>query len=99
MNGLLGPTPLSTGVEGSPEEIAKETAYLQSKPEIKKAILADIKKSCKSAKFIRPYEVVSDIHLIFEPFTIVNGYLTQTLKVKRNVVSDNFKKEIDALYQ
>lgn len=33
-----------------------------------------------------------------EPFMISNGLLTQTLKTKRNIVSDRFAKEIDALY-
>jgi len=95
---VLGPTPQSTGVQGSAEEVARETALLNSKPEIKDAVLKEIKKASKGAKFIKSWEVVSDAILLFEPFSIANGYLTQTLKVKRNVVADAFKKQIDALY-
>jgi len=34
----------------------------------------------------------------FEPFTTSNGLITQTLKTKRNVVTEKFSEEIDALY-
>ena len=34
----------------------------------------------------------------FEPFTTTNGLITQTLKTKRNVVTERFSEEIDALY-
>lgn len=34
----------------------------------------------------------------FEPFTTTNGLITQTLKTKRNIVTEKFGKEIEALY-
>jgi len=95
---LVGLTPLTSGVEGSKQEIQNETAWLQSNPDIKAAVLKEIKRVCKAAKFIRPYEMVTNIHILLEPFTIPNGKLTQTLKVKKNVVTDEFSKEIQALY-
>ncbi|MEM7717509.1 MAG: long-chain fatty acid--CoA ligase, partial [Cyanobacteria bacterium P01_A01_bin.68] len=36
--------------------------------------------------------------LIPEPFTIENGLLTQTLKVRRNVVMERYENEIGNLF-
>ena len=44
------------------------------------------------------YEQVKRFTLLAEPFSIENGELTNTLKVKRNVVYDHYKNEIEAMY-
>ncbi|MBC7515084.1 MAG: hypothetical protein H7237_01400, partial [Alkalinema sp. FL-bin-369] len=36
--------------------------------------------------------------LLAEPFTIENGLLTQTLKVRRNVVTDRYADIINGLF-
>ena len=41
---------------------------------------------------------VRAIHLITSPWTIGDGSLTPTLKIKRRVIEDRFKEQIDALY-
>lgn len=44
------------------------------------------------------FEQVKRFTLLSEPFSIDNGELTNTLKVKRNVVYDHYKEEIEAMY-
>jgi long-chain acyl-CoA synthetase len=45
------------------------------------------------------YETPKKIALLEEEFTVQNGFLTPSLKVKRRVVQDRFKDLIDGLYQ
>jgi len=45
------------------------------------------------------YETIKDFYLTTEQFTIENGILTPTLKVKRKKVEEKYKKEITAMYQ
>ncbi|MGM9804160.1 MAG: AMP-dependent synthetase/ligase [Muribaculaceae bacterium] len=44
------------------------------------------------------YEQIKRITLLPTPFTMESGELTNTLKVRRNVVIKNYKKQIDAMY-
>ena len=44
------------------------------------------------------YEKVKYFILLPEPFSMENGELTNTLKVKRNVVCKRYAAEIDKLY-
>jgi long-chain acyl-CoA synthetase len=44
------------------------------------------------------YEIPKKFVFLEEDFTLDNGMLTQTLKLKRRVVVDQFKEEIDAQY-
>lgn len=44
------------------------------------------------------YEQVKRITLLPKPFTIESGELTNTLKIKRPVIAQNYKAEIDAMY-
>ncbi|KAK3145499.1 hypothetical protein QOZ80_3BG0253620 [Eleusine coracana subsp. coracana] len=42
---------------------------------------------------------VGPILIVDEPFTIDNGLMTPTMKVKRNKVTDKYRREIEALYR
>jgi len=44
------------------------------------------------------YERVRKFILLAEPFTVENGMMTPTLKVKRKIVEQTYSKEIEALY-
>lgn len=44
------------------------------------------------------YEKVVRFKLLHEPFSIQNGMLTNTLKVRRNILIEQFKEEIDNMY-
>jgi long-chain acyl-CoA synthetase len=45
-----------------------------------------------------PYEKVVKFKLLKEPFSIQNGMLTNTLKVRRNKLIEQFKEEIESMY-
>ncbi len=70
---------------------------LNSKP-IRDLFKKELNREISSRPGYRPDERVGPFALIEEPFTIENGLLTQTLKVKRAQVSDRYQETIDALY-
>lgn len=45
------------------------------------------------------YEQVKRFTILPRPFTMENGELTNTLKLKRRVVNENYKAEIDKMYE
>ncbi len=49
-------------------------------------------------KDLSPYEQVKKIVLLPDEFTIQTGELTPSLKIKRRVVSEQFKTEIESMY-
>ena len=44
------------------------------------------------------YELIKKFTLIKIPFTIETGVLTNTLKIKRTVITKKYKEQIDAMY-
>jgi long-chain acyl-CoA synthetase len=44
------------------------------------------------------YAQIRRLYLTLEPWTVKNGLLTPTLKVKRLAVEEHFRKEIDLFY-
>jgi long-chain acyl-CoA synthetase len=55
------------------------------------ALTADVKKA--TAGF-RGWEKVGAIYITLEPFTMANGQLTQSYKVKRAAVMDRYGNEL-----
>jgi len=45
------------------------------------------------------YEIPKRFLVLSEPFSLNNGMLTQTMKLKHNIVLDKLKDQIEALYQ
>lgn len=52
----------------------------------------------KTNKQLSPWETVKKFQLLENPLTIESGELTPTMKVKRNVVRDNYQDLIDVMY-
>ncbi len=52
----------------------------------------------KANKLLSPWETVKKFVLLEEPLTIESGELTPTMKVKRPVVLEKFKEEIESMY-
>lgn len=70
---------------------------LNSKP-IQDLFKKELKREVSARPGYRPDERVASFVLLDEPFTIENGLLTQTLKVKRPKVAEKYRDTIDALY-
>ncbi|WP_313313192.1 long-chain fatty acid--CoA ligase [Pulveribacter sp.] len=64
-------------------------------PQVLRAALARIERS--AAGFAR-YAVPRAVHLVREPWTIENGFMTPTLKLKRNNLVAHYGAAIEALY-
>jgi len=65
---------------------------------LKKFILKLKKKFKKIFQMQVDIEKIKKIQLIDENFSIENGLLTPTMKVKRKKVTEKYKKELENLY-
>jgi len=50
-------------------------------------------------KQLAPFEQVKRFRILHREFTIENGEVTATMKVRRQRVLENFRTELDSLYQ
>ncbi|MEO8633802.1 MAG: long-chain fatty acid--CoA ligase [Gemmatimonadales bacterium] len=73
---------------------ANEAALLASR-EATEQIEREVKKALRD---LAHFEMPRKVLLIPRDFTIENGELTPTLKVKRRIVEKNYSKEIEAMY-
>jgi long-chain acyl-CoA synthetase len=85
------------------ENYAKENSItfnnyveLLQEEEVKKVICNEIK---TSNLCLAPYEQVKSFALLAEPFTIENGLLTPTFKVRRNEIVKKYRDLIESLYK
>ena len=74
---------------GSEEEVARNE-------NVRNAISADVDILQKE---LASYERVRRFELLHEPFTVENGMMTPTMKVKRKVVEERYHELIESLYQ
>ncbi|KAJ3113550.1 hypothetical protein HDU96_003287 [Phlyctochytrium bullatum] len=87
------PGPAVPGAEPLPVviELCKSEKFRQ-------LVQKDMDKKAKSAK-LRGFEVVKAIYLEPEFFSIQNGMLTPTFKLKRNEAAKKYREVIDKLYE
>uniref|UniRef100_A0A7S4JM27 AMP-dependent synthetase/ligase domain-containing protein n=2 Tax=Odontella aurita TaxID=265563 RepID=A0A7S4JM27_9STRA len=71
--------------------LQKASEQLRKNDALKKALLGDMKTATKD---FRAYERVSDVYVTLEPFAMSNGLLTQSYKVKRDVVVNRYGDEL-----
>jgi long-chain acyl-CoA synthetase len=74
---------------------AAEVAPLAADPKFTKAIGAAV---ARVNRDLAPIERVRRFVIATEPFTIANGQMTPTLKVKRHAIRDAYGTAIDSLY-
>ena len=77
--------------------IKTEVDKLIHSPFVQEFVGIEIRKSLKEK--YGSYEIPKKFIFADEPFTVENGFLTQTLKLKRRLVIEKFKDQIEALYQ
>ncbi len=76
--------------------LPKDHAELLKKEETKKFLENEIVNQLKGA--YGSYEIPRKFVFIDQPFSLDNGMLTQTMKLKRRVVLEKYKDQIEALY-
>ncbi|KAK4505279.1 hypothetical protein PRZ48_003242 [Zasmidium cellare] len=84
------------GRKVNPEDFKAIDAAAQE-PKVRKAVLRELAKVGKKAKF-NSYENVRAVRLMLEPFTIENELLTPTLKLKRPQTAKLYRPVIDEMY-
>ena len=62
---------------------------------VKSAVL---KRVCEQIKAFPGYAQIQRIEMTLEPWTIENGLITPTLKLKRQVITERFADRVEALY-
>lgn len=79
-----------------PEETDAKT--ICAHPEAANLVKQAIRKSMNEQGGFKHFETINSVHLLNEPFSQDNGLLTQTMKVKRNLVLMKYENEIKNLY-
>ncbi|MBW4521787.1 MAG: long-chain fatty acid--CoA ligase [Scytolyngbya sp. HA4215-MV1] len=79
------------------EGTAPTAPILDSKP-IQDLIRQELNRRVQDRPGYRPDDRIGPFRLILEPFSIENGLMTQTLKVRRNVVMDRYQDMINEMF-
>lgn len=82
---------LATAPSGS------QTWELESKP-VQELFRQELVREVKNRPGYRPDDRIGAFKFVLEPFTIENGLLTQTLKVKRPVVAERYRDLIKGIF-
>ncbi len=78
------------GIDGSPEELI---AHPRVKAMVSRSITDHLEHKFKG------YEIPRSFILVEEPFSVENGMLTQTMKLKRRNVVERYGDQIEAAYE
>ncbi|MDA0865124.1 MAG: long-chain fatty acid--CoA ligase [Cyanobacteria bacterium] len=77
---------------------AGRTAITLEDEAIQKLFRSELNQQVKDRPGYRPDDRIGPFRLILEPFSIENGTLTQTLKVRRPVVQERYRDMIDGMF-
>ncbi|KAI9245226.1 hypothetical protein BDA99DRAFT_447971 [Phascolomyces articulosus] len=75
--------------------VSKDESY--TSPEVKKALIKLLTAFGKEND-LKGFELLRDIHLTGDEFTVENDLLTPTFKLKREIARNVYSTEIDAMY-
>jgi long-chain acyl-CoA synthetase len=76
---------------------AASVLTLESK-EVQDLFRQELNREVKNRPGYRPDDRIGPFRLLPEPFSIDNGMLTQTLKIRRPVVTDRYRGMIDEMF-
>ncbi|MFQ3629635.1 MAG: AMP-binding protein [Cyanobacteriota bacterium] len=83
--------------QGEAVRNADGTINLESKP-VQDLIRRELTQAVQNRPGFRPDERIGPFRILSEPFTVDNGLLTQTLKVRRNVVMERYSSMIESMF-
>ncbi|NER05580.1 MAG: long-chain fatty acid--CoA ligase, partial [Okeania sp. SIO3C4] len=58
----------------------------------------ELNREIKNRPGYRPDDRIGPFRLILEPFTVENGMITQTMKIKRPIVTDHYRDMINKMF-
>ncbi|APB34051.1 AMP-binding enzyme, putative [Gloeomargarita lithophora Alchichica-D10] len=81
-----------------PQDEPAPGAWTLATPEVLELYRRELKTHSQDRPSVRPFEQIGPFRLIAEPFTIDNGLMTQTLKIKRNQVMERYQDLIREMF-
>jgi long-chain acyl-CoA synthetase len=69
-----------------------------SSPIVRNVFRQELNRQVRDRPGYRSDDEITHFELIEEPFTIENGLLTQTLKIRRNVVAERYREQIHKMF-
>ncbi len=81
---------------GMPSDSEPELVVAHS--EARKVVKQALAEAMATDGKFKASESVGKVHLLIEPFSDSNGMMTNTMKIKKNVVLSRYDREINALY-
>ncbi|NJM95540.1 MAG: long-chain fatty acid--CoA ligase, partial [Acaryochloridaceae cyanobacterium CSU_5_19] len=94
---LQFPTPPS--IDPLPKPSPGVTAWTLEAQPIQDLFRKELAREVQSRVGYRPDDRIGSFGFALEPFSLENGMLTQTLKIKRSVVMDHYHSEIANLFR
>ncbi len=89
--------PEQTVIPHTPSPTASQSLPLDSK-QIQDLLRKELNREVQNRPGYRADDRIGPFRLLLEPFAIENGLLTQTLKVRRNVVMDRYQGMINEMF-
>ncbi len=94
---MIVPDPVALDGYAQKNNLPKDYAALTANEDVQKMITREILDALK-AKY-GSYEIPKKFIFISEPFTLENGMLTQTMKLKRKNITERYSGKIESLYK
>jgi long-chain acyl-CoA synthetase len=93
---MIVPDPAALDGYAQKNNLPRDYKTLVAREDVQKMITGEILDALKSK--YGSYEIPRKFLFISEPFTLENGMLTQTMKLKRRVITQKFNEKIEELY-
>jgi long-chain acyl-CoA synthetase len=88
--------PAAAGTWAKEQGLALEHRALVARADLQQTIARELTETIKRS--FGSYEVPRKFAFLDEPFTVANGLLTQTMKLKRRQIVATYRSRLDALY-
>ncbi len=76
-----------------------DDSHIYNCPKINKLFKKELMEYIQKRPNCRPFEKINKFKLVKEPFTVENGLLTPTMKIKKNEVQKKYQNLIEELYK